>query len=199
MATDPIPPRPANFHHAEVVKRGEGRMLSLKGVGIENGTHLRYWYTNGNRIEGPITIQIYGIASRNPSMPVLGYEIVNGVTLYNKTRKLGLGFLRKAAVGKTYDQAFREYKDAFAAWREKRHQAALLASGAAASGGAPPDAAPAPGGANPAAEPVPGDADRAAEWVEARKRAREELIDSMTRDWTADEVEALLARKRRAV
>jgi len=195
MATDPIPPRPAHFHHAEVVKRGEGRMLSLKGVGIEHGTHLRYWYTNGNRIEGPITIQIYDIASRNPSMPVLGYEVVNGLST-TKTYKLGLDFLRKAAVGKTYDQAFREYKDAFAAWREKRHQAALLAAGAAASGGASPDAAPAPGGANPAAEPAPTGTDPV---VAARKRAREELIDSMTRDWTADEVEALLARKRRAV
>jgi hypothetical protein len=195
MATDQIPPRPAHFHHAEVVKRGQGRMLSLKGVGIENGTHLRYWYTNGHRIEGPITIQIYDIASRNPSMPVLGYEVVNGVTLYNNTRKLGLGFLRKAAVGKTYDQALSEYKDAFAAWREKRHQAALLAAGAA-SGGALPSAAPQPGDANPAAEPAPTGTDPV---VAARKRAREELIDSMTRDWTADEVEALLARKRRAV
>ncbi len=33
----------------------------------------------------------------------------------------------------------------------------------------------------------------------ARKRAREELIDSMTRDWTVDEIETLLERKRRAV
>jgi hypothetical protein len=65
--------------------------------------------------------------------------------------------------------------------------------------GAAPDAAPAPGGANPAAEPAPGAVDPAVDWVEARKRAREELIDSMTRDWTADEVAALLARKRRVV
>jgi hypothetical protein len=197
MATILIPPRPAHFHHAEVVKRGQGRMLSLKGVGIENGTHLRYWYTNNNRIEGPITIEIYDIASRNPSMPVLGYEVVNGVA-NTKKYKLGLDFLRKAALAKTYDQAFRDYKDAFDAWREKRHQAALLTAGAA-SRGAPPDAEPAPGGANPAAEPAPGAVDPAADWVEARKRAREELIDSMTRDWTADEVAALLARKRRVV
>ena len=194
MATDSIPPRPAKFHHAEVVKRGQGRMLSLKGVGIENGTHLRYWYTNNNRIEGPITIEIYDIVSRNPSMPVLGYEVVNGVA-NTKTYKLGLDFLRKAAAGKTYDQALREYKDAVAAWLSKRHQTAV-ATAAASSGGALPGAAPQPGDATPATEPAPSGVDPV---VAARKRAREELIDSMTRDWTADEVEALLARKRRAV
>lgn len=192
MATDSIPP--PSFYHAEIVKRGEGRLLSLKGVGIENGTHLRYWYTNSNRIEGPITIEIYDIASRNPRMPVLGYEVVNGVA-NTKTYKLGLDFLRKAAVGKTYDQAFREYKDAFAEWREKRHQAVRLTA-AVASGGAAPDATPKPVIMSNATESVLGAADPAAA---ARKRAREEIIDSMTRDWTVDEVEALLARKRRTV
>jgi hypothetical protein len=194
MATDQIPPRPAHFYHAEIVKRGEGRLLSLKGVGIEHGSRLRYWYTNNNRIEGPITIQIYDIASRNPRMPVLGYEVVNGVP-NTKTYKLGLDFVRKAAVGKTYDQAFREYKDAFAEWREKHQQAARLAA-AAASSGAAPDAAPQPVIISNATESALGASDPA---VAARKRAREELIDSMTRDWTVDEVEALLTRKRRTV
>ena len=193
MATDQIPPRPAHFYHAEIVKRGEGRLLSLKGVGIEHGSRLRYWYTNNKRIEGPITIQIYDIASRNPRMPVLGYEVVNGVP-NTKTYKLGLDFVRKAAVGKTYDQAFREYKDAFAEWREKHQQAARLA--AAASSGAAPDAAPQPVIISNATESALGASDPA---VAARKRAREELIDSMTRDWTVDEVEALLTRKRRTV
>ncbi len=32
-----------------------------------------------------------------------------------------------------------------------------------------------------------------------RKRAREELIDAMTRELTVEEVEALLARKRQAI
>jgi len=192
MATDSIPPRPANFYHAEIVKRGQGRLLSLKSVGVENGTHLRYWYTNSNRIEGPITIKIYEITSRNPRMPVLGYEVVNGEANFKRTFKLSLDFLRKAAAGKTYDQAFREYQEEFAAWREK----AASLTAAAASGGAAPDAAPQPVIISNATESALGASDPA---VAARKRAREELIDSMTRDWTVDEVEALLTRKRRTV
>jgi len=53
--------------------------------------------------------------------------------------------------------------------------------------------------ASPAYDPTSPPYVPAAALLAERKRAREELIDSMTRDLTVEEVEALLARKRRAV
>jgi hypothetical protein len=203
MATEAVS-KPLPFHHAEIVKRGDGRMLAQRGVGIEAGTHIRYYYTAYNRVQGPVTIEIYAITSRNPTLPVLGYEVLpNGTTNSAKTFKIGLAFLRKAAEEKTYEQAFRDYYSDFHAWREQLHRARVaVAAPSGGSGGAVAEAAPPPsggsGGVVAEAAPPTSDADVMTAVAAARKRAREAFIDALTHDLTTEEAEELLARKRRA-
>ena len=126
-------------------------------------------------------MEVYDITSRNPSMPVLAHEVLNGKAFPDKKMKLSLGYLRRAHENKTYEQARREYKESLEAWRKSCEQKILQIASHVTTTAYPTLA--------PASDEV----------SLASKRAREQVLDELTRTFSVEELEALVARKRIAV